>query len=247
VIARRNPGQQTVERLDRVAGDDEVREHARRSLEETIAAIRRARDVKEPGHTGRRVLFALLGALAAVAGIVWMRRRRSATVADETAEDWFGESYRESSGPFEAAPPWRPPTAAPADPVPFAEPVSSTSSGEWGSTGASAGEWEARRGNEVFDSAGESVGRLQATYFDQDTGAPEWALVAFGALRPSLRFVPVRAARLEPDGVHLDVSGETMHSAPEIDADGHISQEEEDALYAHYGVERLGAVSFLRR
>ena len=72
------------------------------------------------------------------------------------------------------------------------------------------------------------------------------ALVGFGSVRLSLRFVPLRNARLADDGVHLDFSSEQIHDAPNVDADGHVSQDEEVALYAHYTLERTGAVSFTR-
>jgi hypothetical protein len=106
--------------------------------------------------------------------------------------------------------------------------------------------WTGREGGLVFDIEGEKVGRLQSTYFDDQTGTPEWGLVSFGAVRLSLRFVPLQNARLADDGVHLEFSNAQIHAAPEVDADGHVTQEEEDSLYAHYALAPTGRVSFTR-
>jgi hypothetical protein len=257
VIARRNPGHDTVDRLDRVTADDEVREHVLRTLRESIAAVRRARTVQQPRRGPLRPLAAAVAVIAALAGVAWFLRRRSPS-PEGMSEDWFDESYRDAragpNGPAARSAPTGAPIdrffdePAPSFPTPSQQRRADTAmrpSAE--TTAAWVEEWDACRGNEVIDADGEHIGRLQTTYFDEETGAPEWALVSYGSIRPSLRFVPVRNARLEPDGIHLDVSEDLMHEAPKIDADGHISQEEEAALYAHYGVERIGAVPFLRR
>ena len=98
----------------------------------------------------------------------------------------------------------------------------------------------------MLDTAGERIGTLQEVYADVDTGEPEWALVSTGTLRLSLRFIPLREAVLVDDALRVAFPCETVEAAPQIDADGRISDEEEDRLYAHYRLDRTGTVRLPR-
>jgi sporulation protein YlmC with PRC-barrel domain len=94
------------------------------------------------------------------------------------------------------------------------------------------------RGSDVVDRGGAKIGTLQEVFLDDDSGRPEWALVGFGTLHVKLVFVPLRGATVEDDNLRVDVDADQAKNAPTHDGEGHLSQEQEDELYRHYGVER---------
>lgn len=90
-------------------------------------------------------------------------------------------------------------------------------------------------GNPVWSSDGEKVGKVADVYFDEATGRPEWALVTTGLFGTRHSFVPITDADLG-DEVRLTVAKERVVSAPHIDDDGELTQEEEATLADHYGL-----------
>ena len=95
-------------------------------------------------------------------------------------------------------------------------------------------EW---RGRTVVDRAGEKIGKFQEIYLDTETDRPEWAAVSTGLLRRRQRLVPLSEAQPEGDDVRVPFDKEHVESAPEVDSDRDLSQDEEAALYAHYGLD----------
>ena len=77
------------------------------------------------------------------------------------------------------------------------------------------------------------LGPVEGIYLDDETGEPEWLGIATDA--GPISFVPVTQATHSPDGVRLPYTREQVRSAPTTQADGHLSPEEEAALYRHYG------------
>ena len=55
------------------------------------------------------------------------------------------------------------------------------------------------RGEQLADSEGEKVGKLEEIYLDADSGEPEWALVHTGLFGTKRTFVPLAGAT-EEDG-----------------------------------------------
>ena len=49
-------------------------------------------------------------------------------------------------------------------------------------------------------------------------------------------FVPLAAARVEGDELVVDIAKSRVSDAPRVDEDGHLSEEQENELYAYYGV-----------
>jgi uncharacterized protein (TIGR02271 family) len=96
-------------------------------------------------------------------------------------------------------------------------------------------------GRTLVDRDGDKLGKVDDVYQDGDSGRPEWALVHSGLFGTKKTFVPLSGA--EPDGEDLRVPIEKaqLKDAPHVDADGELSEEEEQRLFAHYGVSRAAA------
>src|SRR3954447_19685111 len=97
-------------------------------------------------------------------------------------------------------------------------------------------------GKDVYDESGETIGSASEVYLDDETGQPEWVTVRTGLFGTKESFVPIRDAELTDDGVRVHVDKDRVKDAPKIDAEGHLSPEEEGELYRYYGLD-LGAGS----
>jgi uncharacterized protein (TIGR02271 family) len=95
-------------------------------------------------------------------------------------------------------------------------------------------EW---RGRTVVDRDGEKIGKLDEIYLDRQTNEPEWALVNTGLLGTKSSFVPLKGAAPAGDDVRVAYAKDQVKDAPSIDADGELSQREEEGLYRHYAID----------
>ncbi len=93
------------------------------------------------------------------------------------------------------------------------------------------------RGATLLDAEGKKVGTIEDIYLDQETDQPEWALTKTGRVGSSLRFVPLRDATSEGSDIRVSFDKDRIKSAPSMDADGELSQQEEAELYRYYGLE----------
>jgi uncharacterized protein (TIGR02271 family) len=93
------------------------------------------------------------------------------------------------------------------------------------------------RGRTMIASDGDKIGKIDEIYLDEETGRPEWALVNTGLLGMKSNFVPLTTATSEGDEVRVDYTKDQVKDAPGIDPDEQLSQQEEAALYRHYGLE----------
>ena len=83
---------------------------------------------------------------------------------------------------------------------------------------------------------GEKIGEIGLIYLDDITGEPEWVTVRTGLFGIAESFVPLRGARIAGNDIQVDYDKEIVKDAPRVDADGKLSPEEEQQLYAHYGL-----------
>ena len=95
-------------------------------------------------------------------------------------------------------------------------------------------EW---RGRTMIGSDGEKIGTIDEIYVDADSGQPEWGLVNTGLFGTKSNFVPLAGAQPSGEDVQVQHTKDRVEDAPSIDADGELSDEEERALYEHYGLE----------
>jgi uncharacterized protein (TIGR02271 family) len=93
------------------------------------------------------------------------------------------------------------------------------------------------RGQAMTDRDGDKIGTVEEIYLDADTNEPEWALVNTGLFGTKRSFVPLREATHEGEGVRVPYEKAHVKDAPAMDADGELSQREEEELYRHYGLE----------
>ena len=91
-------------------------------------------------------------------------------------------------------------------------------------------------GKDVYDTSGSKIGSASEVYLDDESGQPEWVTVRTGLFGTKESFVPLRDAQLSGEGVRVPVSKNQVKDAPKIDAEGHLSPQEEQELYRYYGV-----------
>jgi uncharacterized protein (TIGR02271 family) len=91
-----------------------------------------------------------------------------------------------------------------------------------------------QRGQDLYDSHDDKIGKIDEIYLDHESGEPEWALVNTGLFGTKSTFVPLGDVS-ERDGT-LSVPYEKGHvkDAPSMDADGELSSAQEDELYRYY-------------
>jgi uncharacterized protein (TIGR02271 family) len=92
------------------------------------------------------------------------------------------------------------------------------------------------RGRNAVDSDGDKIGSIDEVYMDVDTGRPEWLAVKTGLFGSKVSFVPITEATEADGDVRLPYDKQQVKDAPNADADGELSQEEEASLYRHYGL-----------
>jgi uncharacterized protein (TIGR02271 family) len=93
------------------------------------------------------------------------------------------------------------------------------------------------QGRTMVDREGDRIGDIDAIYVDDQTGEPEWALVNTGLFGTRSTFVPIAKATSYGDQVQVPYEKQLVKDAPNIDPDGHLSEQEEQELWRHYGLE----------
>ena len=101
------------------------------------------------------------------------------------------------------------------------------------------------RGRNLIDRDGEKIGTVDEIYVDADGGHPEWARVTTGLLGNHSSFVPLASAMPRREDVVVQVTKEQVKDSPRVEPADELSQEQEIALYRHYGIDfdELGSVS----
>jgi uncharacterized protein (TIGR02271 family) len=92
------------------------------------------------------------------------------------------------------------------------------------------------QGRDLHGEGEDKIGEIADIYLDRATGEPQWLAVKTGMFGSNVSFVPI--ARAVRDGDHVDVpyTKDSVKDAPNVDADGELSPEEERRLYQHYDV-----------
>jgi len=101
-------------------------------------------------------------------------------------------------------------------------------------TESAVAEW---RGRNAVDSDGDKIGSIDEIYMDDRTGKPEWLAVKTGMFGSKVSFVPIAEAREADGDVRLPYDKQQVKDAPNAEGDGELSQDEEAALYGHYGLD----------
>ncbi|MDG5804037.1 PRC and DUF2382 domain-containing protein [Streptomyces ossamyceticus] len=91
----------------------------------------------------------------------------------------------------------------------------------------------------VYDTDGNKIGDAKHVFLDDATGQPEWVSVKTGLFGTSESFVPIHDASVVEDHLEVPYPKGTVKDAPNVDveAGGHLSEDEEHRLYEHYGID----------
>jgi sporulation protein YlmC with PRC-barrel domain len=100
-------------------------------------------------------------------------------------------------------------------------------------TEAETHEWHGRT---IVDSDGETIGKVEEIYLDDRTANAEWATVSSGLLGGKSQFVPLAGASSDGDKIRASVTVRQVTDAPSVQHGRHLSEHEESALFAHYGI-----------
>jgi uncharacterized protein (TIGR02271 family) len=101
-------------------------------------------------------------------------------------------------------------------------------------------EW---RGQTMVSAGDEKIGKIEEIYLDTETERPEWALVNTGMFGSASSFVPIADATAADGSVRVPFEKAQVKDAPKVEGGGDLSEEDESALYAHYGMAYSGSRS----
>jgi uncharacterized protein (TIGR02271 family) len=91
-------------------------------------------------------------------------------------------------------------------------------------------------GRKLRSRDGDDIGKIDQLYADSEGGNPTFVTVNTGMFGSNTTFVPVGDATMQGDDLAVPYSKDQVKDAPNVAPDGELSVEEEDRLYAHYGV-----------
>ncbi|MCY0905519.1 PRC and DUF2382 domain-containing protein [Arthrobacter sp. H14-L1] len=92
-------------------------------------------------------------------------------------------------------------------------------------------------GGTVVGGDGEKIGKIGQVYLDDETGKPEWVTTKTGLFGGSETFIPLAEGTIDGDTIRVPYDKDTVKNAPRMDdAEGHLSKDQEAALYEYYGM-----------
>jgi uncharacterized protein (TIGR02271 family) len=89
-------------------------------------------------------------------------------------------------------------------------------------------------GRTAVDTEGAKIGKIGQVYLGDESGQPVWVTDHTDMFGTSEPFAPLHGSRVQGDQLVLAVSKQLVKDAPNVDGDGHTSDEENDALHQHY-------------
>src|SRR4051812_17359064 len=95
-------------------------------------------------------------------------------------------------------------------------------------------------GGTAYTTNGDKIGNIGQVYLDNASGEPAWVTVKTGLFGSNESFVPLDQAELTDGGVHVPYDKDRVKGAPNIETDRELSEQEEDQLYAYYGLATSG-------
>lgn len=96
-------------------------------------------------------------------------------------------------------------------------------------------------GRDVFDSAGTKVGTVARVWTDESTNLLEFIGVKTGWLFGSIAVVPADAVDTSGVAITVPYPEATIKDGPTAGSDDALTPTQENAVYAHYGMERTDA------
>lgn len=98
----------------------------------------------------------------------------------------------------------------------------------------------------VFATDGDKIGSVGQVYLDDVTNEPTFVTVKTGLFGARETFVPLQQAQTTADGITVPFEKSFVKDAPNVDADGSLTPEEEQRIYEYYssGVREPSASTF---
>ena len=93
----------------------------------------------------------------------------------------------------------------------------------------------------VFSTDGEKIGSVGQVYLDDVTNEPTFVTVKTGLFGANETFVPLQQAQTTTDGITVPFTKDFVKDAPNVDADGSLTPEEEQRIYEYYSMEYTSA------
>lgn len=98
-------------------------------------------------------------------------------------------------------------------------------------------ELNAMVGRTLVGAGGEKIGKITDVYVDQRSRQPEWLSVSTGMFGSKVSFVPLSGVRRGAgEEFRAAFDKDLVKEAPTAEAEGHLTEAEEDRLYRHYGI-----------
>ena len=91
---------------------------------------------------------------------------------------------------------------------------------------------ESWRGQDVLDSAGEKLGRLEEVYYDAAGDEPVLISIKHGRLGHQVKLAPLSDAAVSRDYVRLPFTGEQLAGAPDVTVGDELTAEQCAAVCA---------------
>ena len=88
----------------------------------------------------------------------------------------------------------------------------------------------------AFDVDGDKVGGVQDVYVNDTSGQPDFVSVNHGLFGAGTSIVPLRGHTLRDGELHLAFPKDRIEDAPDLDENGHLTTDDQDAFYRHYGL-----------
>jgi uncharacterized protein (TIGR02271 family) len=88
----------------------------------------------------------------------------------------------------------------------------------------------------VIGRDGKRLGAVTAVYYDNHTDQPEWVAVRTGLFGLDVSLVPLAAAQLRGEELHVPFDKERLKTAPHHDPGLELTPQDEMDLFSHYGV-----------
>ena len=88
----------------------------------------------------------------------------------------------------------------------------------------------------VIGEDGTKLGTVSAVYYDNNTNRPAWVAVRTGLFGTHVSLVPLAAAELRGEQLHVPFDKQQLKTAPHHDPGLELSPQDEMDLFAHYGL-----------
>jgi uncharacterized protein (TIGR02271 family) len=89
---------------------------------------------------------------------------------------------------------------------------------------------------DAYDVNGDKIGSIDAIYYDNETGRPEWLAIRTGLFGMNTSFAPISGTTVDGDNLRLPYTKSQVKDAPNVDPySGSLVPEDEQVLFSHYG------------